>query len=196
MELVKEFFPKMPAEVLAKLEQFCMMLREKNEWVNLISRKDIDQIIPCHLLPSLAICKICPFGAGDSVLDIGTGGGFPGIPLAIVHPHTRFTLVDSIGKKIKAVEQFAKDLGLKNVTCKNMRVENLQGKFNYVVGRAVMPWGDFLRLSQTKLVPGGKVLYLTGGDVSSRLKMLKINDIGELYEQRYCKTKILMELQC
>jgi len=151
-----------------------------NERINLISRKDIDKLEERHILHSLAIAKIIQFKPGTKVLDVGTGGGFPGIPLAIMFPGARFTLVDSIGKKIKVVNEVVKALELKNVTTQQIRAEEMKGKFDFVVSRAVtrMPvflsWvrGSISKKSFNSLNNG--ILYLKGGDVEEELSGMNI----------------------
>lgn len=191
MDEIKEFFPKIPGQVLDQLEIFCQLITKKNEQINLISRKNINQIVPAHLLPSLAIYKKYTFEPESSVLDIGTGGGFPGVPLAIVCPQTHFTLVDSIGKKIKAVEEVVHILGLKNITCCHCRVESLPNKFDVIVGRAVTNWADFQNLAVPKLRHNGTILYLSGGEIKTDDAVEKV-DLFEMFNRQYCETKILL----
>jgi 16S rRNA (guanine527-N7)-methyltransferase len=190
---IKYFFPDLSEATVGQLQFFCELVRAKNEHINLISRKDIGGIVERHLLPSLAILKINPFEAGATVLDVGTGGGFPGLPLAIATPHTQFTLVDSIGKKIKAVEAFVGALGLKNVTCVNDRAENLRRQYRYVIGRAVACVDTFLGWARPKLEPNGKIFYLTGGTIPFPSGGSVI-DLFELYQHKFCETKKLLAL--
>jgi 16S rRNA (guanine527-N7)-methyltransferase len=143
------------------------------------------------LLPSLAILKVNPFEAGATALDVGTGGGFPGLPLAIAAPHAQFTLVDSIGKKIRAVETFVGALGLENVTCVNDRVENLRHRYRYIVGRAVTRIDTFLGWARPKLETNGKIFYLTGGTIPLQSGGSTI-DLFELYKHKCCETKKLL----
>ena len=137
MEKLTDLFPGLSALQLERFEAMEGLYRQWNGHINVISRKDMDQFRTHHLLHSLAIAKVVDFPAGSTVLDVGTGGGFPGIPLAVLYPECRFTLCDSIGKKIKVAGAVAEALGLGNVTCVNARVETLPGRFDYVVSRAV-----------------------------------------------------------
>jgi 16S rRNA (guanine527-N7)-methyltransferase len=193
LTIIKHFFPNLSEATLGQLQFFCELVRAKNEHINLISRKDIGGIVERHLLPSLAILKVNPFEAGATVLDVGTGGGFPGLPLAITTPHAQFTLVDSIGKKIRAVEAFVGALGLKNVACVNDRVENLRRKYRYVIGRAVTTIDTFLGWARPKLKPNGKIFYLTGGIIPLQSAENAI-DLFELYQCQFCETKKLLAI--
>jgi 16S rRNA (guanine527-N7)-methyltransferase len=193
LAIIKHFFPNLSETTLAQLQLFCELIRIKNENINLISRKDIGCIVERHLLPALAILKTNPFEAGTTILDIGTGGGFPGLPLAIATPQAHFTLVDSIGKKIRAVETFVEILDLKNITCISDRVENLRGQYHYVTGRAVANIDIFLNWARAKLKPRGKIFYLTGGEFSAK-KNMRIIDLFELYQRQFCETKKLLAI--
>ena len=137
MEKLTDLFPGLSALQLARFEAMEDLYRQWNERINVISRKDMEHFRTHHLLHSLALAKVLDFPAGSSVLDVGTGGGFPGIPLAVLYPECQFTLCDSIGKKIKVAAAVAQALELDNVTCVNARVESLPGRFDYVVSRAV-----------------------------------------------------------
>lgn len=172
MNRIKRLFPELPAAGLAQIETFLSLLLEKNRMINLISRRREEQVIEDHLLPSLAIAKFCNFAPGTRLVDVGTGGGFPGIPLAILLPHCRFHLIDSIGKKVRCVQGFIDQLGLKNATAQQIRAEQLKETFDFVLGRAVSPLADFhghtrhlLRRGHRSSRPNG-ILYLKGGDVS------------------------------
>ncbi len=159
------------------------LYRDWNSKINVISRKDIDNLYEHHVLHSLAIAKLLPFMPGTSIMDIGTGGGFPGIPLAILFPECQFLLIDSIGKKIKVASEVAKALGLTNVVCKQERVEEEKQKFDFVVSRAVMPLPDLVKLIQKNIsnkhrnaVPNGLVV-LKGGDLKEELRPFKEAEI-------------------
>jgi 16S rRNA (guanine527-N7)-methyltransferase len=191
LEVIKHFFPNLPGIIFDQLQYFCELVRKKNEGLNLISRKDVDRLVEAHLLPSLAIFKQNPFPAESTVLDIGTGGGFPGLPLAIVTPQARFTLVDSVGKKIRAVEEFVGAWGLKNVACINDRVENLRQKYHFITGRAVASVDDFCALARLHLKPHGKIFYLTGGEIVPQ-KYTTIIDLFALFDRQFCETKKLL----
>ncbi|MDR1891316.1 MAG: 16S rRNA (guanine(527)-N(7))-methyltransferase RsmG [Puniceicoccales bacterium] len=171
--LIAKIFPRLEESQLNQLARYAELLGEWNEKINLISRKDIQNVISRHIVPSLAISTVGNFTKGESVLDIGTGGGLPGIPLAIVHGETNFTLMDSIGKKIMAVSAIVKDLKLQNVKTVNVRAENFSGKFDKIVARAVTNLVDFLKYAKKLLKPKGKIFYLKGGDNADDLGLLK-----------------------
>ena len=164
------------AEQFAQLDA---LYRDWNSKINVISRKDIDNLYEHHVLHSLAIAKLLPFQPGTSTMDVGTGGGFPGIPLAILFPECRFLLIDSIGKKIKVASEVAQALGLQNVTCKQERAEEEKQKFDFVVSRAVMPLPDLVKLVRKNIsakhrnaVPNG-LIVLKGGDLKEELRPFK-----------------------
>ena len=168
-KVISEYFPGLSEEQLSAFEQLSALYNEWNQKINVISRKDIDNIYINHVLHSLAIARVIDFKPEAKVLDVGTGGGFPGIPLAILFPETDFLLVDSIGKKIKVVKEVAAALGLKNVRAEHIRAEQVKEKFDFVVSRAVtrldhfLPWvkGKISREQRHQLANG--VLYLKGG---------------------------------
>lgn len=178
-ELITAHFPALTTEQCAQFEALDALYRDWNSKINLISRKDIDALYLKHVLHSLAIAKVMPFARGSSVLDIGTGGGFPGIPLAIMYPDSHFTLVDSIGKKIMVVNEVVAALGLKNVTAIHERAEHVTGKFDFIVSRAVSRLDAFIpmtfnkfKVKQINAFPNG-ILYLKGGDLSEELRGVK-----------------------
>ncbi len=152
----------------SQFEKMGLLYKEWNEKINLISRKDIDSLYEKHILHSLAIAKVCAFKSGTELLDVGTGGGFPGIPLAVLFPDCQFTLVDSIGKKIKVVEEVASELGLKNVIALNSRIERVDVKVDFVLSRAVTRFTPFYEWVKNKFLKGGfntvdnGILYLKG----------------------------------
>ena len=181
-----------------------VLYRDWNSKINVISRKDIDNLYEHHVLHSLAIAKVLPFQPHTEILDVGTGGGFPGIPLAILFPECRFTLIDSIGKKIKVAQEVATALGLTNVECIQERAEEEKRKFDFVVSRAVMPLPDLVRLVQKNVnnkqrnaVPNGLVV-LKGGDLREELrpfqKRVEITEISTLFRGEWFDTKRVIYL--
>ncbi len=175
LAIITRYFPTLDNRQLERFARLEPLYREWNERINVISRKDIDALAEHHILHSLAIAKFCAFKPGTRILDVGTGGGFPGIPLAIFFPQCQFTLVDSIGKKIKVVQAVADALALDNVTALQARCEQLNGKFDFVVSRAVtgldtfVPWvWPQITPGATQAVPNG-IIYLKGGDLKEEL---------------------------
>ena len=176
--IISEYFSltERQAEQFAQLDA---LYRDWNSKINVISRKDIDNLYDHHVLHSLAIAKLLPFQPGTTIMDVGTGGGFPGIPLAILFPECQFLLIDSIGKKIKVASEVANALGLTNVVCKQERAEEEKQKFDFVVSRAVMPLPDLVKLVRKNIsnkhrnaVPNGLVV-LKGGDLKEELRPFK-----------------------
>lgn len=175
---ISEYF-KLTDRQAEQFAQLDALYRDWNSKINVISRKDIDNLYEHHVLHSLAIAKFLPFQPGTTILDVGTGGGFPGIPLAILFPECRFMLIDSIGKKIKVATEIAAALGLNNVTCKQERAEEEKQKFDFVVSRAVMPLPDLVRLIRKNVsgkhknaVPNG-LIVLKGGDLQEEIRPFK-----------------------
>ncbi|MDR0693169.1 MAG: 16S rRNA (guanine(527)-N(7))-methyltransferase RsmG [Puniceicoccales bacterium] len=167
--LIAKIFPRLEESQLHQLVEYSKLLGEWNEKINLVSRKDIQNVIGHHIIPSLSISTVGNFTKGEDVLDIGTGGGLPGIPLAIVCRETSFTLMDSVGKKIMAVNDMLRRLNLQNVKTVNIRAEDFFDKFDKIVGRAVTNLADFLKYSKKLLKPKGKIFYLKGGDYGNDL---------------------------
>ena len=174
-----------------------------NSKINVISRKDTGGFYLHHVLHSLAIAKTADFAPGTRIIDVCTGGGFPGMPLAVMFPQCGFTLVDSIGKKIKVASAVASALGLENVTAVNDRVENLSGKFDFAVSRAVTSMDNFMPLVRGRIIPGGcstlpnGVLYLKGGDLSSELRNFpksRIYNISSFFNEEFFETKRVVYL--
>ncbi len=198
-DIVFKYFPDLTAQQRAQIEQLPELYNLWNSQINVISRKDIDLLYERHVLHSLGIAQVMLFLPGENVLDVGTGGGFPGIPLAILFPDTRFHLVDSIGKKIKVVQEVAKALGLTNLNASHLRAEQLDEKFDFVVSRAVTqlkdfyPWvrGKFNKDSKNAL-PNG-VLYLKGGDLEQEIKEsgLKVQQyhLKDYFTEEFFNTK-------
>ncbi len=176
--IINDYF-KLTERQAEQFAQLDALYRDWNSKINVISRKDIDNLYEHHVLHSLAIAKLLPFQPGTSIMDVGTGGGFPGIPLAILFPECQFLLIDSIGKKIKVATEVANALGLTNVVCKQERAEEEKQKFDFVVSRAVMPLPDLVKLVRKNIsnkhrnaVPNGLVV-LKGGDLQAELKPFK-----------------------
>ena len=176
MNEILRYFPNLSDIQKQQFEKLDFLYHDWNEKINVISRKDIDALYTKHILHSLGIAKIIKFEPGTSVLDVGTGGGFPGIPLAILFPETRFHLIDIIAKKIKVVQAVAEGLDLKNVKAEQLRAENVKGDFDFIVSRAVTNMPDFVSWVKTKIKKNNKhelkngILYLKGGDLTEELK--------------------------
>jgi 16S rRNA (guanine527-N7)-methyltransferase len=179
------------------------LYKDWNKKINVVSRKDIDELYLRHVLHSLGIAKVTSFLPGARVLDVGTGGGFPGIPLAILFPETSFTLVDSIGKKIRVVQEVIDGLGLQNATALNMRVEELQEQFDFIVSRAVAAMPTFVhwvrgKVRKKSLHPlKNGILYLKGGDLTEELKgydNAHIYALSDYFGEDYFKTKFVVHL--
>ncbi len=197
--IINKYFKNLSKNQEAKFIAFSKLFEEWNEKVNLVSRKDMDFLFERHILHSLAIAKVISFSEGTKILDIGTGGGFPGIPLAILFPKVEFTLVDSIGKKIKVVNDIAEQLQLNNVKGFHERAENIPGNFDFIISRAVsrlvnfLPWtkGKISKVQKNKLKNG--ILYLKGGDLKEELSEIKLKakifDIKEVFDEEFFETK-------
>ena len=202
VSLILKYFPEITDEQKQQFEKLEQLYTEWNEKINVISRKDMDGLYEKHILHSLGIAKVMPFADGTKVLDIGTGGGFPGIPLAILFPEVSFTLIDSIGKKIKVVEAVSERLGLKNVTAVHGRAEKLKEKFHFVVSRAVTQMPEFLRWLRGKFEKEqfnekhNGVLYLKGGDLAEELAGLRceIFQLKNYFEEEFFDTKKVVYL--
>ncbi len=197
LELILKYFPNITSEQKYRFLELEVLYKNWNEKINVISRKDTDSLYEKHILHSLGIAKVMEFADNTKVLDIGTGGGFPGIPLAILFPNVHFTLVDSIGKKIAVVEGISESLGLKNVTAHHMRAEQLKEKFHFVVSRAVTQMPVFLtwlrgKFEKEQFNPKHNgVLYLKGGDLGEELAGLRceIFQLKNHFEEEFFDTK-------
>jgi len=198
-DLLIKYFPALTPHQLKQFEQLPDLYSFWNRQINVISRKDIDFICERHILHSLGIAKIMSFMPGEKVLDVGTGGGFPGIPLAILFPETNFYLVDSIGKKIKVVQEVAKAIELKNVKAAHQRAEEVNEKFDFVVSRAVTQLKDFYPWVKNKfsrqsknVLPNG-LLYLKGGDLTNEIAESGLNVkqyyLKSYFEEEFFETK-------
>lgn len=190
MEIILKYFSDLSHEQLHQLEQLDGLYKDWNEKINVISRKDIGSLYEKHVLHSLAIAVLCNFDDGAEVLDIGTGGGFPGIPLAIFYPHVRFLLADSIGKKIKVVHEVAEKIGLKNVTTLHRRVEEIKNRtFDFAVSRAVAPLGELwkwvepnIRIGQkSEELPNG-MICLKGGKLDEEIQESGLKKIVQAWD--------------
>ncbi|MDB4903288.1 MAG: Ribosomal small subunit methyltransferase [Mucilaginibacter sp.] len=198
-DLLVKYFPSINAQQLQQFNRLPELYNFWNNQINVISRKDIDLLYERHVLHSLGIAKVISFLPSEKILDVGTGGGFPGIPLAILFPETKFYLVDSIGKKIKVVQEVAKALGLKNVIASHQRAEQVNEKFDFVVSRAVTqlkdfyPWvkNKFNKQSKNKL-PNG-ILYLKGGDLTQEIAESGLTvqqyQLKDYFEEEFFETK-------
>ena len=205
-EQLKKYFPFLTEIQLSQYETLAKEFLSWNEKINLISRKDTDNLFEHHILHSLAIAKVCKFKLQCEVMDIGTGGGFPGIPLAIMFPETKFYLVDSIGKKIKVVQALVETLGLKNVKAEQIRAENVNQQFDFIVSRAVTYLPDFMQWTKGKISKiqyhdlANGVLYLKGGDLTEELSTIKnkikIYDIDNYFEGEFFETKKVIHVKC
>ncbi|MEY2922976.1 MAG: hypothetical protein RL108_1602 [Bacteroidota bacterium] len=203
MEAILKHFPYLTDIQKEQFQQLDSLYHEWNEKINVISRKDIDALYTKHVLHSLGIAKIQSFEPGTFVLDVGTGGGFPGIPLAILFPETRFYLIDVIAKKIKVVQAVADALGLKNVKAEQIRAENVKGDFDFIVSRAVTNMPDFVSWVKTKIKKQHKhelkngILYLKGGDLTEELKdfpKATLYDLADFFEAEFFETKKVVHL--
>lgn len=201
-ELIKKYFPEISDTQLQQFEQLFPLYVEWNEKINVISRKDIDNLMLHHVLHSLAIAKFIQFRPGTEILDVGTGGGFPGIPLAILFPECSFLLVDSIGKKIKVVEGVAEGLGLTNVRAEHIRAEDVDQDFEFIISRAVTRLSPFYYWVRKKISPNhfhthrNGLILLKGGDLKEEIEELerktKVIDLPSFFEEPFFETKKLV----
>jgi 16S rRNA (guanine527-N7)-methyltransferase len=197
--LITKYFPALSAHQLAQLAQLEPLYKEWNEQINVISRKDIDYLYERHILHSLAIAKVISFKSGTRVMDVGTGGGFPGIPLAILFPETTFLLIDSIGKKIKVVQEVAQAIGLTNLTAIHGRAEEVDATFHFVVSRAVTRLKPFYEWTKNKYAADqfndlkNGILYLKGGELEEEIAELKkpvqLFNLSDFFKEEFFETK-------
>lgn len=205
MDLIRNYFPNLSEEQYRQFAALESLYSEWNAQINVISRKDTEHFYERHVLHSLAIAKLCRFNPGAEVLDIGTGGGFPGIPLAILFPEAQFHLVDSIGKKIKVVEEVVQALGLKNVSAEQKRAEKLNRSFDFIVSRAVTQMPRFMAWTRNRIRKGkeagsmaNSILYLKGGDLREELAdfpKAKVYPISKYFEEEFFETKKIVYLK-
>lgn len=203
MEELLHYFPNLTAHQIAQFELLSTLYEDWNLKINVVSRKDIDEIYLRHVLHSLGIAKVQPFLPGSSILDVGTGGGFPGIPLAILFPEVQFHLVDSIGKKIKVVEEVRDGLELQNVKVTNARAETITGQYDFIVSRAVAEMETFVRWVKNRVVKKSShelkngILYLKGGDLTEELVSFPKATVFRLpafYKEDFFETKSVVHV--
>ena len=202
IELIDKYFPALTEQQRSQFEALDALYRDWNEKINVISRKDIDHLYEHHVLHSMAIGQAIHFRPGTRVLDFGTGGGFPGIPLAILFPDTQFRLIDGTGKKIRVATEIANAIGLKNVEAVHLRGEEEKGKYDFVVSRAVMPLPDLVRIVRKNISPTQRnamlngVLCLKGGDVSSEVRPFgrraEVLPVSNWFEEEWFQEKYLI----
>ena len=199
MELITKYFPNLTEEQQRQFAALYDLYLDWNSKINVISRKDITNLYEHHVLHSLGIAKFPKFAPGTTIMDLGTGGGFPGVPLAILFPEVKFHLVDSIGKKVRVASEIATAIGLKNVTFRHCRAEEEKQKFDYVVSRAVMPLTDLLKIirknistEQRNALPNG-LICLKGGELEKEVMPVKHQteffDLKMVFEEEFFETK-------
>lgn len=199
MEIIKKYFPNLTETQLEQFAQLEVLYNDWNAKINVISRKDIQNLYEHHVLHSLGIAEVVRFKDGTEVMDFGTGGGFPGIPLAIMFPEAKFHLVDSIGKKVRVAQAIADSIGLKNVKTSHARVEEIKDKYDFIVTRAVMPLIDLVKISRKNLkkemingLPNG-IIALKGGELEREMATMKkictVWDLSDYFEEEYFETK-------
>jgi len=203
LELIQKYFPNLTEVQIAQFAALQELYKDWNLKINVVSRKDIEELYLRHVLHSLGIAKVQEFKPDARILDVGTGGGFPGIPLAILFPETHFHLVDSIGKKIKVVDEVVEGLKLKNVMTTNARVEEIKGNYDFIVSRAVAAMPTFVHWVKGKIAKTSRhelkngILYLKGGDLNEELqdyKSAKIYNLSEYFSEGFYETKKLVHL--
>jgi 16S rRNA (guanine527-N7)-methyltransferase len=197
MNIILKYFPEISTDKIEKFKQLESLYIYWNQRINVISRKNINELYINHVLHSLAIAKIINFKNNTKILDVGTGGGFPGVPLAILFPDCNFTLVDSIAKKIHVVDSIVDSLKLDNICTSVTRVESLNSKHDFIVSRAVTNMSKFLNLTKGRIIKGGHnslnngIIYLKGGNLSEELKNIKnqMYNISDYFEEDFFETK-------
>ncbi len=204
MDLIDKYFSSVTPEQRTRFSLLDSLYREWNDKINVISRKDIDHLYERHVLHSLAIAKLISFCPGTKILDVGTGGGFPGIPLAIMFPECDFLLIDSIGKKIQVVKNIAAALKLCNVKAEQIRAEEVKEQFDFVVSRAVTSLPVFVQWTQKRILKKGQntlhngILYLKGGDLTEELrpfvKRVSVFELSAYFSEEFFETKKIIHL--
>lgn len=204
MDIVKKYFPEFSSQQHSQLLRLPELYSYWNKRINVISRKDIENLAINHILHSLSIAMFYKFTPGTTVVDVGTGGGFPGIPLAIAFPETKFTMVDSIAKKLKVIDIITDTTGLKNCKTIHARIEKTKGQFDFVVSRAVTQFPKFVELTKRKISPHNKhtfkngIIYLKGGDFTDELKPFrghtKITHLSDTFTEPFFETKKIIYL--
>ena len=203
MEIIHKYFKNLSEKQIAQFEKLQELYQDWNLKINVVSRKDIDELYLRHVLHSLGIAKVMQFNSGAKVMDVGTGGGFPGIPLSILFPETQFHLVDSIGKKIKVVNEVVSGLGLENVKTSHCRVEEVKDTYDFIVSRAVAQMETFVRWTKGKIAKPQNhdlkngILYLKGGDLSEELQKYTsatIYDLSNYFDEDFFETKKVVHL--
>ena len=198
-EIILRYFPDLSPEQRARFEQLGPLYREWNERVNLISRKDIEHLYERHILHSLGIAKVYTFKPAERVIDVGTGGGFPLVPLAILFPESTFHGIDGIGKKIMAVQGVIEGLGLANCTAEQVRSEEHKGRHDIIVSRAVTTLPEFIRATKHLVAKGeGRMLYLKGGDIMDEIApvrdRVRVHHMREFFTEEFFETKKVVEV--
>ena len=202
MDIIEKYFPELSYEQKLKLKELKSNYKDWNQKINVISRKDIDNFYERHVLHSLAIAKFVTFENESRIIDVGTGGGFPGLPLAILFPNANFTLLDSIGKKLKVIDEIASKLEIHNIETVHSRIEDISIKCDYVISRAVTNLPKFINLTKHLFEENEKskasIFYLKGGDFENELKQIhqksKVIDLNQIFEEEFFETKKLIEV--
>jgi 16S rRNA (guanine527-N7)-methyltransferase len=203
MDLILKYFTNLTDDQISKFQQLEALYQDWNLKINVVSRKDIDELYLRHVLHSLGIAKVVEFKDGSKILDVGTGGGFPGIPLAILFPNCSFHLVDSIAKKLKVVDEVVEGLGLTNVKTTHSRVEEIDGTYDFIVSRAVAIMPTFVHWVKGKIAKQQNhelkngILYLKGGDLTEELqdyKTVTIYNLSDFYTEDFYETKKIVHL--